>query len=126
MDIMLGDDREGFDLVLEDNFDLQLATTHGDRLINCMKIALFTQFGWMSHSELGTRLEFLLRLPVSMVHRLQIQKEIERSLYFLLVENLIRSIDIDVVIVDNKKYELRIFIDDVAFHSARSWLEVRE
>ena len=115
MDILLGDDANGFDLLLGQNSDISLATSNQDRLWNAIKIALFTADSWAAHSllgaPLGSSLDRLVRLPVNEQNRKVVEQEMQRVLSFVMSENMAKSLLEQVIIVDRKRYSLRLTVD---------------
>lgn len=114
MDVMLGDDANGFDLLLLDH-DIRLVSTAEENLWNAIKVALFTQDSWAGNALLptpiGSSLDRLVRLPVNEENRKRIQRELERALAFVLEEKLAKELVASVIIVDRKRYSLRLAVD---------------
>ncbi|NIZ41354.1 hypothetical protein PVA45_07205 (plasmid) [Entomospira entomophila] len=115
MDMILGDDQEGFDLVLQQQSDIQLVEDPSQRMLNIIKVALFTDSNWMGADLLpgsvGSQLEALIRLPISMDSRLKVEQEIRRSLQVVLDEGLVKKMEVSVRIIDNRKYSMVITYD---------------
>ncbi|NIZ47780.1 hypothetical protein PVA44_07620 (plasmid) [Entomospira nematocerorum] len=127
MDVMLGDDANGFDLMLIDN-DIRLVSSAEESLWNTIKVALFTQDSWSGNALLsvpiGSSLDRLVRLPVNEDNRKRIQRELARALHFILEEKLAKELIASVIIVDRKRYSLRLAVDGKSL-SLDSLLEVR-
>lgn len=83
--------------------------------MNAIKVALFTQDSWAGNALLptpiGSSLDRLVRLPVNEENRKRIQRELERALAFVLEEKLAKELVASVIIVDRKRYSLRLAVD---------------
>jgi phage baseplate assembly protein W len=114
MDMLLGTDALQLGLQLE-NGDLKLATTAQQAVENAIKIALYTNNSWSGMSlvakPFGSNFSQLLQQPVSETTRLALDKELKRVLSFVMDEGLASSVEASVVMIDNKRFDVRIVID---------------
>ncbi|NIZ47811.1 phage GP46 family protein (plasmid) [Entomospira nematocerorum] len=129
MDILLDDGREGFDLVLDLHSDIMLVKDLRSRIVNTIKLALFTDNDWAGNSlltgSIGSKMEQMIRQPVSMSQRTILEREIRQALAFMIADGLVSNLDVSLILVDNCRYILRIIVDNEEF-TIDNLLEIKE